>query len=68
MSKRLSKTLAAEIADATLRVVNPQNRAIALGGSLRKHGFVPTSVHQPEPIEDRAALIAWLLATYSPRD
>lgn len=68
MSKRLSKTLAAELADATLRVVNPQNRALTLAASLRKHGFVPTMANQPDPLEDRAALIAWLLATYAPRD
>lgn len=68
MSKRLSKTLAADMADATLRIVNPQNRAIALSASLRKHGFAPTSANQPDPLDDRAALIAWLLATYSPRE
>ena len=68
MSKRLSKTLAAELADATLKIVNPQNRAITLSANLRKHGFAPSSANQPDPLDDRAALIAWLLATYSPRE
>lgn len=68
MSKRLSKTLAAELADATLKIVNPQNRAITLSANLRKHGFAPTSANQPDPLDDRTALIAWLLATYSPRE
>ena len=68
MSKRLSKTLAAELADTTLKIVNPQNRAITLSASLRKHGFTPTTANQLDPLDDRATLIAWLLATYSPRD
>lgn len=64
--KRMSKTLAAEIAGRTLEVINPQNRAMALGAALRRHGF-DAPVGQA-PVDDRAALVAWLLATYAPRD
>ncbi|RYE84715.1 MAG: hypothetical protein EOP19_10935 [Hyphomicrobiales bacterium] len=65
MSKRMSKTLAAEIADRTLEVLNPANRAIALGSALRRHGFDPALAAAPQPIAERAQLIAWLLATYA---
>jgi hypothetical protein len=65
-TKRMSKTLAAEIAARTLEVINPQNRAMALGAALRRHGF-DAAVGQP-PLDDRAALVVWLLATYAPRD
>lgn len=68
MTKRMSKTLAAEIAGRTLEVINPQNRSLALSSALRRHGFDPSSGEQPGALVDRAALIAWLLSTYSPRD
>lgn len=65
MSKRMSKTLAAEIADRTLSVVNPQNRFMALTAALGRHDFTRPS--EEPALADRAALIAWLLDTYSPR-
>ncbi|MDB5613847.1 MAG: hypothetical protein JWQ22_1500 [Devosia sp.] len=65
MTKRLSKTLADQIADSTLAVVNPQNRFIALTAALARHGFARPAAH-PELV-DRSAMIAWLLETYSPR-
>ena len=65
MTKRLSKTLAGQIADSTLAVINPQNRFIALTAALARHGFA-RPVEQPELL-DRATMIAWLLQTYSPR-
>ena len=67
MAKHMSKTLAAEIAGRTLEVVNPANRTMALDAALRRHGFVPVGA-APEPISDRAQLVAWLIATYARRD
>ena len=67
MAKHMSKTLAAEIAGRTLEVVNPANRAMALDAALRRHGFVPAGA-APEPISDRAQLVAWLIATYAHRE
>ena len=66
MTKRMSKTLAAEIAERALTVVNPQNRFIALTAALGRHGFARPG-EEPELV-DRAKMIAWLLQTYSPRD
>lgn len=63
----MSKTMAGEIADRTLEVVNPANRAMALNAALRRHGFAGASV-PAEHLLERGALIGWLLATYSPRD
>ncbi|SFD08040.1 hypothetical protein [Devosia psychrophila] len=65
MTKRLSKTLAGQIADSTLTVINPQNRLIALTAALSRHGFARPA-EQPE-LADRTKVIAWLLETYSPR-
>lgn len=68
MSKRMSRTLAAEIADRTLAVVNPGNRLLALDSALQRHGF-PGATAPPEgTLNERAALIAWLQATYASRD
>ena len=68
MAKRMSKTLAAEIADRTLAVLNPSNRLLALGAALQRHGF-PGAVAPPDAtFSDRAALIAWLQSTYASRD
>lgn len=61
----MSKTLAAELADRTLSVVNPQNRFIALAAALARHGFARPAEH-PDLL-DRAEMIAWLLETYAPR-
>jgi len=68
LSKRLSKTLAAEIATRTLEVINPANRAVALAATLRRHGFDPAAAELPAAPADRADLVAWLLATYAPRE
>ncbi|WP_127752721.1 hypothetical protein [Devosia sp. 1566] len=60
----MSKTLAAEIAERTMQVVNPQNRALALSATLRRHGFaLPDQL--PASILDKSELKAWLLATYT---
>lgn len=64
----MSKTLAAEIASRTLEVINPANRAVALGATLRRHGFDPNQAGMPANPADRAELVAWLLATYAPRE
>ncbi|WP_421758960.1 hypothetical protein [Devosia sp.] len=64
MSKSLSKTLATEIAERTLKVVNPANRALALNETLRRHGFAATAVGKDELPGERAALVAWLLERY----
>ena len=65
--KRMSKTLATEIAERTLRVVNPQNRQLALNDALRRHGFRPAAAPADGLPADRATFIAWLLATYAAR-
>lgn len=65
MAKRMSKTLATEIADRTLAVVNPQNRGIALDAALRRHGFTPTGVAPPGTLLERASLVSWLLSVYA---
>ncbi|MDB5536058.1 MAG: hypothetical protein JWP26_273 [Devosia sp.] len=65
MAKRMSKTLAIEIADRTLAVVNPQNRAIALDAALRRHGFTPSAAAPPSELLERSGLAGWLLATYA---
>jgi hypothetical protein len=62
----MSKTLAAELADRTLAVVNPQNRAIALEAALKRHGFA-VSPPPDSALLERNALIAWLLSVYSRR-
>ena len=66
MPKSMSKTLAAEIADRTLAVVNPQNRGLALDAALRRHGFALSAGEPPRELIDRAELLAWLRATYPP--
>jgi hypothetical protein len=65
MAKRMSKTLAAEIAERTLVVVNPQNRPLALNASLQRHGFITAITPKPDQLLDRTAIVNWLLATYA---
>ena len=67
LAKRMSKTLAAEIADRALEVINPQNRALALRATLGRHGFSPTATTSDQ-LAERSALIAWLLSTYARQD
>jgi hypothetical protein len=67
LTKRMSKTLAAEIAGRTLEVINPANRAVALNATLRRHGFDLNSAELPAQLVDRSELVAWLLVTYAPR-
>lgn len=66
MAKRMSKTLAAEIAERTLVVVNPQNRPLALNAALQRHGFTTAITPKPDQLLDRTAIVNWLLATYAP--
>jgi hypothetical protein len=61
MGKSMSKTLAVEIAERTLRVVNPANRPMALNDALRRHGFTPLAMAPDDLPGERAALAAWLL-------
>ena len=63
MAKRMSKTLAAEIADRTMTVVNPANRGLTLNATLQRHGFAPVTA-PADRMTDRAAIIAWLMETY----
>lgn len=65
MAKRMSKTLAAEIADRTLAVLNPKNRLLALDAALQRHGFPGAAAPAQATLTDRAALIAWLQSTYA---
>jgi len=65
MGKRMSKTLAAEIADRTLAVLNPANRLVALGAALQRHNFPGAAAPPDGTLADRAALVAWLQATYA---
>lgn len=60
----MSKTLAAEIAERTLKVVNPANRALALSDALRRHGFGSADLPPGGVPPDRAGLVAWLLTAY----
>ena len=63
--KRMSKTMAAEIATRTLEVVSPANRGLALAAALRRHGFDPAGAPMKAPVLERAELMAWLLSTYA---
>ena len=63
MAKRMSKTLAAEIADRAMTVVNPANRGLTLNAALQRHGFA-TVTAPADRMTDRAAIIAWLIETY----
>ena len=64
MTKRMSKTLAVEIATRTIDVISPANRGLALSSALRRHGFESASATTNAPLLDRSELVAWLLATY----
>lgn len=68
MAKRMSRTLAIELAERTLAVVNPQNRELALRAGLSRHGFALAGVVFPQAIAERAALVAWLQDTFAPKD
>lgn len=68
MAKRMSKTLAAEIAERTLAVPNPKNRLLALDAALQRHGFPGAAAPPEATLTDRSALIAWLQATYAVGD
>ena len=68
MSKRMSKTLAAEIADRTLAVLNPGNRLLALDAALPRHGFPGAAAPPEEALTERSALVGWLQSTYASRD
>ena len=65
MAKRMSKTLATEIAERTMAVVNPQNRSIALDAALRRHGFTPSAAAPQSELLDRTKLVGWLLSSYA---
>ncbi len=65
MPKRMSKTLAAEIADRAMAVVNPANRGLTLGAALQRHGFAAASLPSDDRLADRSAIIAWLIETYT---
>jgi hypothetical protein len=64
MARAMSRTLAVEIADRVLTVVNPANRRIALGEVLRRHGFPGAELPDVEILSDRERLIGWLRDTY----
>lgn len=64
MSKRMSKTLAAELAERTLKIVNPANRVLTLNESLTRRGYEPVRIVAGELPQERAALVAWLLGRY----
>ncbi len=60
----MSKTLAAELAERTLKIVNPSNRVLTLNESLTRRGYEPVRIVAAELPQERAALVAWLLARY----
>lgn len=64
MSKRMSKTLAAELAERTLAIVNPSNRVITLNESLKKRGFEPVRIVAAELPTYKAALALWLMGRF----
>lgn len=65
MTKRMSKTLAAELAERTMKIENPKNRALALNEMLRKHGFGPLKYSHGLLPGERTAIAAWLLGIYA---
>ena len=67
MPKTMSKTLASEIAARTLAITNPQNRAIALKDTLRRHGFDAMPAPDLTTLLSQPALVDWLKKRYSPR-
>jgi hypothetical protein len=67
MPKTISKTLASEIAARTLAITNPQNRAIALKDTLRRHGFDAMPAPDLDTLLSQAALVDWLKQSYSLR-
>ena len=67
MPKHMSRTLAAEIADRTLQITNPANRAVALDATLRRHGFDPATCTPLAHPVDRPTLIRWLQDTFAQR-
>lgn len=64
MGMRISKTLAREIAERTVAVVNPANRGMALRAALPRHKFAAREPDQTV-LNERDTLVQWLLATYS---
>jgi hypothetical protein len=64
LAKRMSKTLAAEIAERVLKVVNPANRAMALSDALKRHGFGGATLPEGGVPAAKAALVAWLVGAY----
>jgi len=64
MPRTMSRTLATEIAERVLTVVNPANRRMALGDALRRHGFPGAELPDIEILSDRERLIGWLRETY----
>jgi prolyl-tRNA editing enzyme YbaK/EbsC (Cys-tRNA(Pro) deacylase) len=65
MAKRMSKTLAAEIADRTMTVVNPANRGLTLNATLQRHGFTVVATAPVDRLVDRTAMVGWLMETYA---
>ena len=66
MAKRMSKTLATELADRAMAVVNPANRGLTLSAALQRHGFAAGAA-PADRMTDRAAIVAWLIETYADR-
>ena len=67
MPKRMSKTLAGELADRAMTVVNPANRGLTLVAALQRHGF-SVAVPPAARLADRATIVAWLTETYPKPD
>lgn len=65
MARSMSRTLAVEIADRVLAIVNPANRRIALGEALRRHGFPGAELTDTDILSDRRRLVDWLRETYN---
>ena len=68
MPKRMSKTLAGELADRAMTVVNPANRGLTLVAALQRHGFTIGATPPADRLADRAAIVAWLTETYPKPD
>ena len=64
MARSMSRTLAVEIADRVLAVVNPANRRMVLGEALRRYGFPGAELGDGGILSDRQRLIDWLRQTY----
>ena len=59
-AKHMSRTLAIEIADKAMIVVNPANRGLRILDLLEKHGFPGVAEPSLDIVGDQKQIVAWL--------